>query len=99
MEERYHYDSGNRLTNREILSKDASQQSQMQYHYDAQGNMLSDGSRQFTYDAMNCLSEVKNLIAEGIAVKIDLSVYGNWKNVKWCCCIDENGIIHEAELK
>ena len=37
-----------------------SQPTQLQYRYDAQGNMLSDGNRQFTYDAMNRLYEVKN---------------------------------------
>lgn len=37
--------------------------------------------------------KVDNLIAEGIAVKRDLSNYPCWQNVKWCCCIDINGII------
>lgn len=60
MEERYHYDSCNRLTSRETMQGDTSQQSRLQYQYDAQGNMLSDGNRQFTYDAMNRLSEVRN---------------------------------------
>ena len=60
MEERYHYDSCNRLTSREIMQGDMSQPTQLQYRYDAQGNMLSDGNRQFTYDAMNRLYEVKN---------------------------------------
>jgi hypothetical protein len=40
-----------------------------------------------------------NLIAEGIAVKYDLSNYSCWKHVKWCCKIDENSIIHESDKK
>ena len=42
------------------MQGDMSQPTQLQYQYDVQGNMLSDGNRQFTYDAMNRLSEVRN---------------------------------------
>ena len=31
-----------------------------EYTYDRQGNMLSDGNRQYSYDAMNRLKEVTN---------------------------------------
>jgi hypothetical protein len=39
-----------------------------------------------------------NLIADGIAIKYDLSKY-NLNYVKWCCKIDENGIRHESDIK
>jgi len=39
-----------------------------------------------------------NLIADGIAVKYDLSDYTYWSHVKWCCMIDEKGILHESDL-
>jgi len=38
-----------------------------------------------------------NLIAEGRAIKYDLSNYKGWEHVKWCCKIDENGIIEESK--
>lgn len=60
MQEHYHYDSCNRLTDKETLQGDMSRPRQTQYHYDLQGNLLSDGSRRFTYDAMNRLAEVRN---------------------------------------
>lgn len=61
VEEKYHYDSCNRLTRHDILPADLSKTQEIRcYSYDAQGNMLSDGNRQFVYDAMNRLSEVKN---------------------------------------
>jgi len=43
--------------------------------------------------------QTDNLIAAGRAIKYDLSNYENWKHVKWCCKINENGIIHESATK
>ncbi|MBQ9140371.1 MAG: RHS repeat-associated core domain-containing protein [Lachnospiraceae bacterium] len=62
MEENYHYDSGNRLIGVDIVNPADStcEQIHQKYTYDAQGNMLTDGNRQYTYDAMNRLTEVKN---------------------------------------
>jgi hypothetical protein len=42
---------------------------------------------------------IDNLIASGKAIQYDLGDYGNWKYVKWCCKINENGIIHESDTK
>ena len=39
------------------------------------------------------------LIADGIAVRYDLSEYPYWSHVKWCCRIDEKGIYHESESR
>lgn len=69
---------------------------------DSDGNIITfyEGMPVSIYsDDVDDNGEEDNLFAEGIAVKIDLSAYGNWKNIKWCCCIDENGIIHESKLK
>lgn len=38
-----------------------------------------------------------NLIAEGVAVKYDLSRYGRWAHVKWCVRICGD-IMHESDL-
>jgi len=43
--------------------------------------------------------QVDNLVAEGVAIKKDLSSYPNWQHVKWCCQIDSNGIIHDSDLR
>ena len=40
-----------------------------------------------------------NLIADGIAIKYDLSSKKYWNHVKWCCKIDGNGIRHESDIK
>jgi hypothetical protein len=39
-----------------------------------------------------------NLIADGIAIKYDLSRHPCWSHVKWCCEIDANGIYHESDI-
>lgn len=39
------------------------------------------------------------LIADGIAIRYDLSNYSYWSDVKWCCKIDEKGIYHESDMK
>jgi len=44
--------------------------------------------------------EIDNLVAEGIAIKRDLSnLPPNRPYAKWCCHIDSNGILHESDLK
>ena len=43
--------------------------------------------------------EADNLIAEGIAIKYDLSDYPGWQHVKWCCRFVEDSIKHESDLK
>jgi hypothetical protein len=40
-----------------------------------------------------------NLMANGIAIKYDLSQDKYWSHVKWCCKIDSNGIMHESDLQ
>ena len=61
--ERYQYDARNRLISRDIMSQRADGTNaavHKEYTYDRQGNMLSDGTRSFPYDAMNRLSQVTN---------------------------------------
>jgi hypothetical protein len=38
-----------------------------------------------------------NLIADGFAIQYDLSNFPNWTHVKWCCKINEDGILHESD--
>jgi hypothetical protein len=67
----------------------------------------SDGNMKTFYEGMPVNiymddisnEKVDNLIAEGIAIKYDLSSFKHWKHVKWCCKIDENGIRHESDVK
>ncbi len=57
--ERYQYDAKNRLVSQDILSLRADGTTEHKaYTYDEQGNMLTDGTRNFAYDAMNRLSQV-----------------------------------------
>ena len=61
--ERYQYDARNRLISRDIMSQRADGTNaavHKEYTYDRQGNMLSDGTRSFAYDAMNRLSQITN---------------------------------------
>jgi len=39
--------------------------------------------------------ETDNLLAEGVAIKFDLSKYPYWQHVKWCVHIDWNRLVHE----
>lgn len=70
---------------------------------DSQGNIITfyEGMPVSIYmDDVNNKGEVDNLIAEGIAIKQDLSNYPpSWQHVKWCCRIDANGIINESDLR
>ena len=64
----------------------------------------SDGHQIVFYDGMpvsiysddNKDGKPDNLIADGIAIKYDLSNHPNWSHIKWCCKIDEKGILHES---
>ncbi len=61
-EETYKYDECNRLTVHDITGfrDDGTQESiRRLYTYDMQGNMLSDGDRQYSYDVRNRLAEVR----------------------------------------
>ena len=59
--EQYRYDARNRMVSKDILSLRADGvivAECEEFTYDQQGNMLSDGRRNFAYDAMNRLSQV-----------------------------------------
>ena len=61
-EETYSYDACNRLTVHDITGfrNDGTQENiRRLYTYDMQGNMLSDGDRQYSYDVRNRLAEVR----------------------------------------
>jgi len=78
-----------------LLSKDNTK-------IDSQGNMITfyEGMPVSIYS--NDIAEngqMENLVAEGIAIKQDLSSNPHWKHVKWCCRIDSNGIMHEFDLR
>ena len=47
----------------------------------------------------NINGEIDNIIAQGIAIKYDLSNFAYWSHTKWCCKIDEGSIRHESELQ
>lgn len=42
-----------------------------------------------------------NLIAEATAIKVNLSEYNppSWREVKWCCRVDMDSLMHESDLK
>ena len=42
---------------------------------------------------------IDNLVASGKAIKYDLSHYDNWKHVKWCCKVNEHGVMHESDFR
>ncbi|MDR2547054.1 MAG: hypothetical protein LBC96_06010 [Lachnospiraceae bacterium] len=77
-----------------LLSKDDSK-------IDSTGNIIKfyEGMPVSIYSDDQENGEIDNLIADGIAIKYDLSKYKCWNHVKWCCQIDEKGIMHESDLK
>lgn len=79
-----------------LLSKDDTKM-------DSQGNLITfyEGMPVSIYtDDASDNGETDNLIAEGIVIKQDLSKYSpGWQQVKWCCRIDLNSIIHESDLQ
>ena len=70
---------------------------------DSEGNKITfyEGMPVSIYsDDFDLDDQIDNLIAEGIAIKYDFSdYYPHWQHVKWCCLIDEKGIIHESDLE
>ncbi|MEX3747086.1 hypothetical protein [Lysinibacillus xylanilyticus] len=69
---------------------------------DSQGNIITfyEGMPVTIYsEDISDNGQVDNLVAEGVAIKKDLSSYPIWQHVKWCCQIDSNGIIHEYDLR
>ena len=56
--EEYRYDRTGKLITRTIIPHPEEPESIYHYDYDKQGNLLSDGENQYTYDAMNRLTQV-----------------------------------------
>lgn len=78
-----------------LLSKDDTKM-------DSEGNVITfyEGMPVSIYmDDVDGNGEVDNLVAEGIAVKQDLSNYPSWQHVKWCCRMDSNSIMNESDLR
>ena len=50
-------------------------------------------------DDANDDGEIDNLIAEGVAIKYDLSDIPQWQHVKWCFRAGFENIIHESDLE
>ena len=78
-----------------LLSKDDAKM-------DSEGNSITLYDRmpiRVYMDDVSESGETDNLIAEGIAIKYDLSNYPYWCHVKWCCEINEKGIIHESDIE
>ena len=38
-----------------------------------------------------------DLLADAVAIKVDLNNYPYWSHVKWCCKIDMSTMRHESE--
>ena len=69
---------------------------------DSQGNEITfyEGMPVSIYsDDVDEDGKADNLVAEGTAIRLDLSQYPAWKHVKWCCRIDEKGIMNESDLQ
>ena len=78
-----------------LLSKEDTQ-------IDSQGNIITfyEGMPVSIYDGdADDNGEVDHLIAEGYAIKYDLSNYPGWRHVKWCCRINLDSMMHESDLK
>lgn len=78
-----------------LLSKDDSKN-------DSSGNpvVFYEGMPISIYsDDADDTGKTDHLIAEAVAIKIDLSSYSpNWQNVKWCCRVDTDSLLHESDL-
>ena len=86
----------------ELVSRDMVLLSKSDSKTDSHGNLVTfyEGMPVSIYsDDISDDGQIDNLIAEGIAVKHDLSNYLHWKDVKWCCRIDSKGIYHESDLR
>lgn len=86
----------------EMITDDIALLSKEDSKTDSAGNLVS------FYDQMPVLiysddasdtGEPDNLLANGVAIKYDLSKYSWCKHVKWCVRIDWNSLIHESDQK
>ncbi|CAN5153729.1 hypothetical protein BH11PSE11_BH11PSE11_32490 [soil metagenome] len=72
--------------------------SQTDFVADSHGNeiLLTEGLNVAIYEFNNYADGTKEyLLADGIAEINNPELNGNWtKAAKWCCRIDENGIVH-----
>jgi len=69
---------------------------------DSSGNPITfyDGMHVDIYsDDVDESGNIDNLIASGNAIKYDLSNYKFWRHVRWCCKINEHGVMHESDFK
>lgn len=83
----------------ELIDSDLVLLSQTDFKKDSKGNtvVLKEGMRIKIYsDDRNEKNEPDNLIAEG---SVELNQSGVYKNCKWICRIDKNGIRHASDLK
>jgi hypothetical protein len=82
------------VTNKIVLmSKDDSK-------IDSEGNIIKfhEGMAVSIYsDDEEPFGIKNNLIADGNAIKYDLTKYPYWSHVKWCCLINKDGIRHELD--
>lgn len=85
----------------ELVAHDVVLLSKCDSKTDSQGNLITfhEGMSVsiYSHDISND-GQPDNLIAEGIAIKQDLTDYPTWQHVKWCCRIDSNGVLHESDL-
>lgn len=78
-----------------LLSKD-------DVEVDSQGNIVTfyeEMPVSIYSDDASLTGEQDHLLAEGVAMKYDLSNYPNWRHVKWCVRIDWNSLMHESDIK
>lgn len=69
---------------------------------DSEGNEITfyEGMPVSIYtDDVDMDGNADNLVAEGTAIRMDLSQYPAWQHVKWCCRMDARGIMHESDLR
>ncbi|MDR2904773.1 MAG: hypothetical protein LBU73_02315 [Helicobacteraceae bacterium] len=68
---------------------------------DSDGNAVSfyEGMPVSIYSDDEESGKSDNPIADGIAIKYDLSRHPCWSHVKWCCKINAKGIYHESDIK
>ena len=68
---------------------------------DSQGNIVTfyeEMPVSIYSDDASLTGEQDHLLAEGVAMKYDLSNYPNWRHVKWCVRIDWNSLMHESDI-
>ncbi len=85
----------------EMVSEDVFLLSKEDVKKDSFGNLVTfyEGMPVSIYsDDCDDEGRTDNLIGEAVAVKVDLREYPYWKNVKWCCRVDMDGLMHESDL-